>query len=105
MRSCPLWFPSHEWGKQWRRAWWVPAATIRRMSRNLRWLVAAVCSAMLIAVFAAFESLGAGCGCGCGDAINADGGESFECNTAAYVLMAAGFIAVAGLVAIAGWAA
>jgi hypothetical protein len=79
----------------------VLAATIRGMSRNLRWLLAAVCAVVLVTVFAAFDSLGADCG----DAINADGSESFECNTAAYVLMAAGFIALAGLVGVLAWAA
>jgi hypothetical protein len=65
------------------------------MRRNLRWLLATACAAVLIAVFAAFDSFGADCG----DAIKADGSQSFECNTAAYVVMAAGFVAAAGLVA------
>jgi hypothetical protein len=69
--------------------------------RRLRWLIAGVCAAVLIVVFTAFDSVGADCG----DAPNAAGSESFECNTAAYLVMAAGLIALAGLLAVAMWAA
>lgn len=68
--------------------------------RRLRWLIAAVCAGVLIAILAGFDALGADCG----DAIAKDGGQSFECNTIAYVVMAAGVIALAGLVAMAAWA-
>jgi hypothetical protein len=68
--------------------------------RNLRWLVTALCVTALIAVFAAFDSFGAGCG----DAINKDGSQSFECNTAAYLVMAAGCVALARLVGMVVWA-
>lgn len=73
---------------------------LQRRMRSSRWLFAAGCAAVLIAVLTASGSLGAGCG----DAINKDGSESFECNTAAYVVMAAGFIAAAGLVGMVVWA-
>jgi hypothetical protein len=77
-----------------------PPETQGRM-RNARWVIAVLCAAVLIAVFAASGALGADCG----DAIDKDGSEAFQCNTAAYLVMAAGFVALAGLVGTVAWAA
>lgn len=65
-----------------------PPETQGRML-NARWVIAALCAAVLIAVFAASDPLGADCG----DAIAKDGSETFQCNAAAYLVMAAGFVA------------
>jgi hypothetical protein len=69
--------------------------------RRVRWAFTAVFAAVLAVTLLGFDSLGADCG----DAIQADGSETFECNTAAYIVMASAFIAVAGLLSMLAWGA
>jgi hypothetical protein len=66
-----------------------------------RWIVAGVCAVLVALTTVGFDALGGDCG----DAIQGGGGESFECNTTAYVLLAAGAIGCIGLLGVGVWSA
>jgi hypothetical protein len=66
-----------------------------------RWIVAGVCAVLVALTSVGFDALGGDCG----DAVQAGGSESFECNTTAYVLLAAGAIGCVGLLGVGLWAA
>jgi hypothetical protein len=66
-----------------------------------RWSLAAFFAIALVLPLAAFDTLGGDCG----DAIQADGTESFTCNTPAFVLMVIALVGPAGLAGSAIWAA
>jgi hypothetical protein len=70
-----------------------------RLSR-LRWAIGLLSAAVLAVALSGFDRLGADCG----DAIQSDGSETFECNTMAYMVMAAALIALAGLAGALTWA-
>ena len=72
---------------------------MRTRLRRLRWLFTAIFAVMLAVTLLGFDNTGADCG----DAIQADGSETFECNTMAYVVMAVGLIGLTGLASMLGW--